>query len=175
MIIDEGLDRLAEVIDKLSLSLNQLMEVLKNEREAVVMYDWQQVQKIGQVKNQQVHDIKLLEKQKDDVFLGLRRKYGLVDYTSIFEFIKQIKASHSQQKVWKDKLSKIRSLSQAIAEMNESERVLIQHSLKEIENRIRLIDSQNLTTTFQSQVYNKKGVFSGETTQKTNSRVTRSY
>lgn len=136
-------------------TLEQLTEVLQDEREAIITFDLLQITAVTRRKETLLNQIQAFESSRRAVTVRLGVALALPGMPGNHALVSALPDSAAAQRI-RHQLSCVKSLAQAVMELNESQRRFVAHSLVDVEQSLALIHSLQGATA--GAYYNKEGV-----------------
>lgn len=147
------IQNLDQVLGQLIQQLNILVECLKKEREVIIDYNLNEIIKVTQEKQQCLLAIQAIERERAEIVAQISQELGLKATLKMEKLLDYFPSEYIE--VIKDRLSCVKSLAQAVQEFNESQRQYLEHSLKQVQQSLDLI--QNLQGRGTNPGYTKDG------------------
>ncbi len=140
---------------QLQTLLEDMVEALQREREAIIEFDLEKIKKTYRQKHEKLLQIERLDLERQEMFDVLRQAAGLSRRAAMEEVLSAALPQESADGI-RDRLSCIRSIAQAIQELNDEQRKYVIHSMETIQAPLKMMDSLQGGGKFQG--YSEKGL-----------------
>jgi hypothetical protein len=147
-------------LEGLTKELDLLVELLREEREAIVEYDLKKITAIYKRKNDSLNKIQNIERNKDTATELLATHFGFKGRPSSNWIVEKITDPTIAERI-KSRLSCLKSLAQAVQEFNESQRQYVARSLQDVRTSLSLLGQLRGKNT---ESYTRDGVIDNEKT-----------
>ncbi|MBX7147966.1 flagellar protein FlgN [bacterium] len=148
------LDRLGHVLTELTNLLHNLVEALREEREAIIDFNLSQIQEIYKKKNDILNRIPVLERERTETTRTLAAELGFKTVPTLSVIFEKL-TDRQKAEILSDKLSCLKSLAQAAQEFNDTQKQFVAHTLAHIQNSLKFIEAMQGRASFAG--YNKTG------------------
>ncbi len=159
------------LLDNLMVGLQELIECLQQEREAIIEWNLKRINTVEQKKHALLSRVANLEKSRKSATVDLAKALGQPANARLGELI-DLCSDKALAQTLQHRLSCVRSMAQAAQEFNEVQRQYLVHSLENVQASLHLLDS--LQGNGQFNAYNRQGVREGQS-QSSTSTVNRAF
>jgi len=135
LVILKNIELFHEILDQLITQMDSLMGVLQEERIATIESDISRLAETLKKKTATLNNIRVLQKEQacqSRILFGPK-----IQSLTLETFFSQLPVADAQ--ALRDKMSCVRSLVQAIQEVNDIQRRFVEHSLQDIHNRLQIL------------------------------------
>lgn len=136
LLVNEFAAIVAEESDVLELLLHNLQQ----EREAIVTFDLERITALQKAKHELLLQIEVLETSRRGIMQRLATMFGVTGYPTAAFIIERIPDRALAERV-DQQLSCLRSMAQAVQELNDSQRHFVTHSLNEVQASLGLLEA----------------------------------
>lgn len=120
--------------------LEGLMANLQKEREAIVSYDMEMIASVYKSKHEQLLQVQVLEASRRSVMQQIGQQLGFNGYPTASYLVERAPEKALADRI-EQQLSCLRSLAQAVQELNDLQRDYVAHSLDTVQASLTLIDA----------------------------------
>lgn len=172
-MINQLSKNLEKVFEELITVLDGLSESLKVEREAIVEFDLKKINSVFKQKTAQINKAQSLQHIQKEALSKLAKSLdirGVPTFKAVFDKLPDKKyAQHLQ-----DRFSCVKSLAQAVQELNETQRQYLAYSIHQIQSSLQITSALKGQANTES-CYDKNGHVGASKQKKANALMNRSF
>ncbi len=139
-MIEEKICKFEGILEELKGAMEEFVESLRQEREAIIDFDLEKITSSYKVKHEHLLRVEAIESLRQQILKEMSAGLGYRG-SQVVEAVLGYVSSPARVEKIRTNLSCIRSMAQAAQELNETQRRYIVHSLDTVQTSLMLLDS----------------------------------